>query len=89
MITFILVLSISILIGDAEAIQCHQCGNELITGTPGGARGSLWNKCKDGDDLGNLVDCAGGVCGKYTTPKTGEIFLTMNSGLACMTLTFN
>ena len=74
MITFILVLSISILIGDAEAIQCHQCGNELITGT-------LLDKCKDGDDLGNLVDCAGGVCGKYTFPKTGEVFLTMNSGL--------
>ena len=79
MITFILVLSISILIGDAEAIQCHQCGNQ----------GTLWDKCKDGDDLGNLVDCAGGVCGKYTFPKTGEVFLTMNSGLAFMTLTFN
>ena len=83
-IAFVLVLSISILIGDAEAImQCHQCGEKDK------AVGSLLSACKDGDDLGNLVDCAGGVCAKWTMPKTGEVFLTMNSGLACMTLTCN
>ena len=77
-ITLVLVLFAYITIGDVDAIQCYKCA---------GQDGGFNNACI-GDDLGELMDCAG-YCEKNTNLKTGGFFLTMNSGLACMALSFN
>ena len=68
-IAFVLVLFTYITIGDVDAIQCYNC--DLTT-----------DVCKD-DYMGKLKDCAG-HCTKTVTPKIGEIFLTINSRLACV-----
>ena len=81
-ITWVLVLFASITIRDVDAIQCYKCSEKNQ-----GMSGMLNNACK-GDDLGELMDCSGN-CEKRTSPKTGGFFLTMNSGLACLALSFN
>ena len=76
-----LVLFASITIGDVDALKCYECDgqsqNEFLNSV-----------CQGEDDLGKLVDCPG-VCHKIIQPKTGEVFLTKDSGLACMKLIVN
>ena len=80
-ITLVLVLFASITIGDVDTIQCHKC--------TGRSQDTILNSvCRSRDDLGTIVDCKG-FCQTITVPKTGEVFLTKDSGLACMALTVN
>ena len=78
-ITLVLVLFASITIGDVDSIQCYECAEKSQDGR--------YKTC-NGDDLGELMDCPG-YCEKQTTLKTGGFFLTMNSELACLALSFN
>ena len=80
-ITLVLFLLASITIGDVYALKCYECDGES-------RNEFLDNVCQGEDDLGKLVECPG-VCQKMIQPKTGEVFLTKDSGLACMALTVN
>ena len=80
-ITWVLVLLASITIGDVDALKCYQCDGQSKDEITNGV-------CQGDDDLGKLVDCPG-VCHKTINLKTGEVFLTKDSGLACMALTVN
>ena len=74
-IAIVLVLFAYITIGGVDAITCYGsvCG---ILGGEGA------EDCKDDftKNSRNLTDCKG-YCFKNTVVKTGEFFLTMNSGL--------
>ena len=80
-ITLVLVLFACITIGDVDALKCYKCDGKSQDET-------LNSVCQGDDDLGELVDCTG-VCHKRIQPKTGEVFLTKDSGLACMKLIVN
>ena len=62
-ITWVLVL-FACTIGDVDAIQCYKCSGKS-------QNGGLDNVC-NGDDLGELIDCAG-YCIKNTDLKTGAV----------------
>ena len=72
-ITLALVLFASITMGYA-ILQCYEC------------TGKGPDACNPGGKDMKLVNCTG-VCTKLHTPKIGEVFLTINSRLACMALT--
>ena len=75
-ITLVLVLLASITIGEVDALRCYNCD--------GPSQDTIINSvCQGEDDLGKLVECTG-WCQKMTVTKTGEVFLTKDSGLACL-----
>ena len=75
-IKLVLVLFASISIGDVDAIQCYKCDGQ--------SKNKFLDYVCHGDDLGELVECTG-HCMKMIQPKTGEVFLTKDSELACTT----